>query len=335
MDVEVTEDTLTVVPDAAMLSGTDTSAFPLYIDPTVTWNESERTLLRSDGYESYGWSNAEDGLGRGVGKCGTWNGYYCGPGYVQRLYFEFSPASLKGKRVVDATFRVTEPWAFQCDPRVVDLVRTNNISSSTTWSSRPKHLDLMVDRNVSAGRGSLCDPDSPDAPIEFNDNPDETNENLTSTVRSFAAGKFSRLTLMLKAHDETNTSAWKRFRNDAVLSVDYVGVPAPPTSPGVLSGEISSCETDAEDPAVLSDQAGKNQKVQADLDSLFQQLSRGNMNPGLGSRALAGTDVTYARGRNGGRLFFRNVDGGIQIVGESDKANESKVIARLNQLYGQ
>ncbi|MEU3029918.1 polymorphic toxin-type HINT domain-containing protein [Streptomyces incarnatus] len=82
-------------------------------------------------------------------------------------------------------------------------------------------------------------------------------------------------------------------------------------------------------------QAGKNQKVQADLDSLFQQLSRGNMNPGLGSKSLAGTDVTYARGRNGGRLFFRNVDGGIQIVGKSDKANESKVIARLNQLYGQ
>ncbi|WP_240957783.1 hypothetical protein [Streptomyces barkulensis] len=82
-------------------------------------------------------------------------------------------------------------------------------------------------------------------------------------------------------------------------------------------------------------QAGKNQKVQADLDSLFQQLSRGNMNPGLGSKALAGTDVTYARGRNGGRLFFRNVDGGIQVVGKSDKANESKVIARLNQLYGQ
>lgn len=93
----------------------------------------------------------------------------------------------------------------------------------------------------------------------------------------------------------------------------------------------------SEDSALVkaAQQAGKNQKVQADLDSLFQQLSRGNMNPGLGSKALSGTDVTYARGRNGGRLFFRNVDGGIQIVGKSDKANESKVIARLNQLYGQ
>ncbi|MEU3251883.1 LamG domain-containing protein [Streptomyces sp. NPDC006997] len=253
MDVKVSDSALTVVPDAGMLTGTGAADFPLYIDPTVTWGESERTLLRSDGYESYGWGNGDDGLGKGVGKCGTWSGYYCGPGYVQRLYFEFSPASLKGKQVLDATFRVTEPWAFQCDPRWVDLVRTNNISSSTTWSSRPTHLDLMGDRHVSAGRGSLCDPDSPDAPIEFNDNPEETNENLTPTVESFAAGKFSRLTLMLKAHDETDTSAWKRFKNDAVLSVDYVGLPAKPTGIGLVTGSGTVCETAESDPAIVSD----------------------------------------------------------------------------------
>ncbi|MEU7583923.1 polymorphic toxin-type HINT domain-containing protein [Streptomyces sp. NPDC041068] len=81
-------------------------------------------------------------------------------------------------------------------------------------------------------------------------------------------------------------------------------------------------------------QAGKNQTVKRDFDRLLEQLSNGNMNPGLGSKALAGTDVTYARGRNGGRLFFRNVDGGIQVVARADKSNESKVIARLKQLYG-
>lgn len=256
MDVEVGAGSLSVIPDTQMLISTDESAFPLYIDPTVTWGESERTLLRSDGYESYGWGNGDDGQGRGVGKCGTWNGYYCGPGYVQRLYFEFSPASLKGKRVLDATFRVTEPWAFQCDLRLVDLVRTNNISSSTTWSSRPKELDWMVDRWVSAGRGSLCDPDSPDAPIEFNDNPEEPNENLTPTVRDFAAGKFSRLTLELRANNESDTAAWKRFKNDAVLAVSFVGLPDKPTGVGLQGGGTSTapvCERSESDPAIVSD----------------------------------------------------------------------------------
>ncbi|MFR9780546.1 LamG-like jellyroll fold domain-containing protein [Micromonospora sp. MS34] len=253
MPVKLSRGRMTVVPDAALLAAARRSALPLYIDPTVTWGESERTLLRSDGYESYGWGNGSDNLGKGMGKCGTWNGYYCGPGYVQRLYFEFSPANLKGKQVLDATFRVTEPWAFQCDPRWVDLVRTNNISSSTTWSSRPTQLDWMVDRYVSAGRGSLCDPDSPDAPIEFHDNPDETNENLTPTVKDFAAGKFSRLTLQLRAHDESDTSAWKRFRNDAVLAVTYVGLPDKPTGIGLVTGSGTVCETNESDPAVVSD----------------------------------------------------------------------------------
>ncbi|MFD0367680.1 LamG domain-containing protein [Streptomyces sp. NPDC127114] len=252
MDVSVTQDSLSVVPNADMLTGTASDAYPLFIDPTVTWGESERTLLRSDGYESYGWGNG-DGTGQGAGKCGSWNGYYCGPGYVQKLYFEFGPESLRGKKILDATFRVTEPWAFQCDPRWVDLVRTNNISSSTTWSSRPAELDWMVDRWVSAGRGSLCDPNSPDAPIEFNDNPEETNENLTPTVRDFAAGKFSRLTLEVRAHDEADTSAWKRFKNDAVLAVNYVALPAVPTDVKIMSGSSPACATNKNTPTVVDD----------------------------------------------------------------------------------
>ncbi|MFD6289080.1 LamG-like jellyroll fold domain-containing protein [Streptomyces sp. NPDC060205] len=118
----------------------------------------------------------------------------------------------------------------------------------------------MGDRNVSAGRGSSCDPDTPAAPIEFNDDPDESYENLTPTVKNFADGKFSRLTLMLKAKDETDASAWKRFRNDAVLAVTYVGLPAVPTSPTVAS----SCETNSADPAWISDPTPKfSARVQA------------------------------------------------------------------------
>ncbi|MFI6286666.1 LamG domain-containing protein [Streptomyces sp. NPDC051018] len=253
LPIQVARDTISLVPDSAMLRQTDPEVFPLYIDPPVTWGEAERTLLRSDGYKDWGWDNMSDNKGKGAGKCGSWNGYYCGPGYVQRLYFEFSPSPLVGKHILDASFRITEPWAFQCDPRWVDLVRTSDISTATSWSSRPKILDLMVDRQVSAGRGSLCDPDSPDAPIEFNDNPAETNENLTATVRSFAAGTFDRLTLMIKATDEGDTSAWKRFKNDATLVVDYVGRPNYPASFGFLTGSGISCSKAADAPSTISD----------------------------------------------------------------------------------
>ncbi|MFF3127581.1 LamG-like jellyroll fold domain-containing protein [Streptomyces sp. NPDC057908] len=253
VDIEVGKGTLSIVPDADLLAVKDSAVYPLYIDPSVTWGESERTLLRSDGYEDYAWGNGDDDQGKGAGKCGTWNGYGCGPGYVQRLYYEFSPASLKGKHVLDATFRVTEPWAFQCEPRWVDLVRTNNISSSTTWSSRPKELDLMGDRHVSAGRGDLCSPGLPNAAIEFNDNPEETNENLTPTVKDFAAGKFSRLTLEIRAHDESDTAAWKRFKNDAVLEVSFVGIPDKPSGIGLVTGSGTVCSTSESNPTIASD----------------------------------------------------------------------------------
>ncbi|MDP9845470.1 LamG-like jellyroll fold domain-containing protein [Streptosporangium lutulentum] len=253
LPIEVGQDKLTLVPDVTLLQQKDEAAYPVYIDPTVTWGETDRTLLRSDGYKSYNWGNGSNNQGEGAGRCGTWNGYYCGPGYTQRLYFQFSPASLKGKQVLSATFRVTEPWAFQCSPRWVDLSRTNNFTSSTTWSSKPKALDMMGDRNVSAGRGSSCDPDQPSAPIDFRDNPEETNENLTPTVKDFAAGKFAKLTLELRAHDEGDTAAWKRFRNDAVLAVDYVGLPAKPTGIGLVVGTGTVCETKESAPAIVSD----------------------------------------------------------------------------------
>ncbi|MCX5409836.1 LamG domain protein jellyroll fold domain protein [Streptomyces sp. NBC_00335] len=221
---------LTVVPDAELMAQKDPAAFPLYIDPSVNADYNvERLLLRNDGYAKYGWENADDNMGQGVGECGSWAGYYCGPGYLQRLYFQFTPDNLRGKRVLDATFTITEPWAFQCEPRNVWLVRTaGKFTKSTTWGNKPAYADLMGDRSVSAGRGSACDPNSPAAPIEFNDNPDEPDENLTPTVQAWATGK-SPLTLELRAQNEYDTSAWKRFRNDAALSVDYISNPAAPT----------------------------------------------------------------------------------------------------------
>lgn len=230
MPLAVDATSLTVVPDAKLMAQKDPSAFPLYIDPSVNADYSvQRLLLRNDGYEDYAWGNGEDNLGKGVGECASWTGYYCGPGYVQRLYFQFTPDNLRGKRVLDATFTVTEPWAFQCEPRNVWLVRTaGRFTKSTTWGNKPAYADLMGDRSVSAGRGSSCDPNSPAAPIEFNDNPAEPDENLTPTVQAWATGK-SLLTLELRAENEGDTSAWKRFRNDAALSVDYISNPAPPT----------------------------------------------------------------------------------------------------------
>ncbi|MGW2116113.1 LamG domain-containing protein [Streptomyces zhihengii] len=242
MDLDVDADSVTVKPDANLIAGTDAADYPLYIDPSVEMNESERTVLSSDGDVFYDFSGGVNGMS--VGKCGqaTIGGsfYYCGSGYVNRMYFEFAPDKLRGKQVLDATFRVTETWSFSCDPRWVNLERTNNISPSSRWPG-PAEIDHIGDRFVSAGRGDACSPSQPRAPIDFNDNPEEQSENLTPTVRSFAEGKFSRLTLMLRAADESDPIAWKRFDDDAVLTVSYVSKPAVPKDFGLATGSGWSC----------------------------------------------------------------------------------------------
>ncbi|MFF7341975.1 LamG domain-containing protein [Streptomyces sp. NPDC008163] len=265
LNLAIGDTSVTVTPDADLVAATASDEFPLYIDPSVELYESERTVLSSDGDTFYNFDGGENGMS--VGKCGqaVINGisYYCGNGYVNRMYFELAPTKLAGKYILDATFSVTETWSFSCDARWVDLERTNNISSTTKWPG-PTKLDQMGDRYVSAGRGSNCAPSQPRAQINFNDNPDESDENLTATVRSFAAGNISRLTLMLMAKHEDDPIAWKRFDDDAVLSVDYIGTPAKPTNIGVDSAPYfagpdgalpppsQSCATSESAPAIKS-----------------------------------------------------------------------------------
>ncbi|MGW1717509.1 LamG domain-containing protein [Streptomyces sp. NPDC002156] len=254
LPVELTDNAVAVVPDAGLLGGENT-VYPLYIDPDVGLEESERTVLSSDGDSFYNFSGGDDG--EGVGFCDTYvtggYAYYCGSGYRQRMYFEFGSAKLAGKKVLDATFRVTERWSMSCEKTVVDLVRTGGISAATNWPGPTSNWDLMGDKTVAAGRGTACTPSQPDAHVEFNDDPAQSYENLTHTVQVFAAGGFDRLTLMLKAHNENDPNGWKRFDDDALLSVKFVGLPAVPTSPGIAQGKYVKCSTKSADPDVIAD----------------------------------------------------------------------------------
>jgi len=57
------------------------------------------------------------------------------------------------------------------------------------------------------------------------------------------------------------------------------------------------------------------------------------MNPGIGTRSLF-NGISEARGANGGRVYFRNVGGTVEILAKSSKANQAAVISELRKLYG-
>ncbi|MFB7248919.1 LamG domain-containing protein [Streptomyces populi] len=234
LPLKVSRTTLEITPDPALLHGQDT-VFPLYIDPpTKGITLGDWTALASNGTKY--WKFDGD---KGVGRCSNYAGYLCSNDpYTQRMYFEYPLSSIHGKKVLDATMEVYQEWTFSCDPHWYDLSRVDKgISSSTTWSSRPTGVDLMGDRNVAYGRGSLCSPSQPANWVRFSDNVgEETNENLTTTLASYAANKAPQITFSLTAHDESDAGAWARFRNDAKLSVTYISYPGKPTSYGVQQG---------------------------------------------------------------------------------------------------
>lgn len=88
------------------------------------------------------------------------------------------------------------------------------------------------------------------------------------------------------------------------------------------------------DPGLVkaAEEMGKNQAVQAEANKLIAEFLKGNTNPGIGSKNLF-KGISYLRGKNGARIFYRIKDGVMEILGKSSKANEQKVINILKRLY--
>ncbi len=83
-----------------------------------------------------------------------------------------------------------------------------------------------------------------------------------------------------------------------------------------------------------AEDANNNEKVHREMNHLVSELSRGNLQAGLGTPGhVPGTSIFYLRGRNGARLFYRQNKNGYEIVAQADKNNENRVIDRVRQEY--
>ena len=90
-----------------------------------------------------------------------------------------------------------------------------------------------------------------------------------------------------------------------------------------------------ENPALAREakRSGRDQDAQRSLNNLVEQLSLGNRNPGIGTENIF-KNVYELRGKNRARVYYRKVDGKIEILGKSVKSNQQKVINILKKMYG-
>ncbi|MDX2605831.1 LamG domain-containing protein [Streptomyces caniscabiei] len=242
MDTAVTDDTLTVVPDQDFLTDTATT-YPVVIDPpAVKATLTGWTALWSDSPGTSFWKT-KHALGVGY------------DAFVDnkksRSLFQFDTRRVAGKKIIDATFTAYAIWSANCDKRDVDLYRTSQISSSTTWNSQERSLKwhAKVD-TVSAAKGHSAD--CKDGDIEFD---------ATAAVAHTAKAKDTLTTLGLRA-DEGDPIAWKQFMSpldpEATsarkprLSITYVTPPDSKPSSVKMSDPKIACSASSA-PAQIRD----------------------------------------------------------------------------------
>ncbi|MEL7266806.1 MAG: RHS repeat-associated core domain-containing protein, partial [Planctomycetota bacterium] len=156
----------------------------------------------------------------------------------------------------------------------------------------------------------------------------------TGFVRGNIVQKFVR-----ESGEEVTEKEVKVLMKEISDSLGY-GAPKGPSGPfgpnslgsaGALPRNISRI---SESPKLVraAEEAGKS--VQKSIDKLTHELSRGNLNPGIGTKPI-GKGISEARARDGARVYFRQLaDGTTEILGKSNKANQSAVIAEILRLFG-
>ncbi|MGG5259333.1 FG-GAP-like repeat-containing protein [Phycicoccus avicenniae] len=204
---------LNIVPDRALLTAADTT-FPVHIDPVwsggkVAWTYVDKKFPGVSYYNSTGDARV---------------GYEADEGTTKRSFFHMKSTGFAGTSVLKATFRLNETWSWSCTAREMQVWATNSISSKTTWDTQPTWAYKQAAKSFAynwhlSGQASPCP--NPSGGVEFD---------VTQQATNAAKGKWSYMAIGLRAANETDTYAFKRFQNNPSLSVTYDNLPTTPTS---------------------------------------------------------------------------------------------------------
>ncbi|RZU34902.1 concanavalin A-like lectin/glucanase superfamily protein [Streptomyces sp. BK022] len=223
LDVEVTKDKLSLVPDQELLRDEDT-VFPVVIDPIQrTTSRTSWTGVMSGMPSEQDWKYSGSA---GAGKCPTdYNPVSCNGVGVRRVMFTMPMSFYKGKQILGATFSARVEHIYSASPTAepIQLYRIGgqnySLSSSSSWSNTSDDWDdylQTVDKAIS--------PTSCSSQANLNFESGATGE-LTSEVKTAAAGGWNSMTLGLRAADESRFAEWKRICGNAYLSVKYNNLP--------------------------------------------------------------------------------------------------------------
>jgi hypothetical protein len=258
MPASVAQDAVSITPDPAMLSDEET-VWPVYIDPAISGSLNDWTAVRNVFGQSYRFGTDE-----GVGLCDRAVSSSCSATFSSRVLYKFGGLAAIGAmepgHITGATFAAVGTHSYDCTPREVTAYRVDNWDSSTPW---PGSAHWIPQSTLVAATKSTC-AGSPVRWLEFS---------ALEAGRAVATSNANQLAMGI-AVNEANMAWWKRFRNDAGLSISYNRPPNLPTGVKFTSPGGFPCVTGSGRPAarstapvlyaVLSDPDGE--AVQANVD---------------------------------------------------------------------
>ena len=197
---------LAVTPDKNMFNDLSV-VYPIYIDPGVTAIRSAWTYVKSGNPTASFWNSTDVAT---AGK-DLWSGVF-------RSFFNLNVGAtpIAGKYVTKADFTITEitgtcPVSGSGE---LDLWSTGGVGSATTWNNQPAWGTLQS----SSHGATTCD--------SSNNQTGTVVMSAISNVRAAATGKWSNVTLALRAADESDLYSHKTFSNNPTLAITYTQYPS-------------------------------------------------------------------------------------------------------------
>ncbi|PYC74554.1 hypothetical protein C7C46_23825 [Streptomyces tateyamensis] len=229
MPVTAAKDGFDLVPDQKLLAG---AQFPAYIDPAwipyqtgSNGNTFVQSAYPNDTHYNVNGSADRDHLGVGYCDNSYANGGGCSPSSLYRAFYQFDTSALAGTIINSARIDLSEYLSadWSCSTTYgVDLFWENGpIGPGTNWGNQPQPGSRLDSTQVGGSGHTNC---YNNVPVAY--------WNMGSGFSS-GIGSNNAVTIGLRASNEGQAMAFKRFDYGATLSVTYDRVPNPPNDPAL------------------------------------------------------------------------------------------------------
>ncbi|MFD3352990.1 DNRLRE domain-containing protein [Streptomyces fradiae] len=227
---------LDVTVDDRMLDDPAT-VYPVFVDPSFKGRQENWTLL----YKKYPNSSFFNGQNFNDGSNEARVGYEADSGGLSRSVFTFDFGPGIGN-VSKAYFRAQQSYSWGCASRQYNLYLTSSITPSTTWNTQPSWIRLLDGETNGHGYNTT---DCPDEWVALD---------ITSAAQEASRKSWSALTLGLRAANEGDTHAWKKFttnnENAPYIEVLHNDPPNEPPATSMRTSPGTTCDTVSPFPVV-------------------------------------------------------------------------------------